>query len=56
MLEPEAKARIAEEVADVLLYLLQLADHCQIDIIEAAQQKLVRNAQKYPATRKIARD
>jgi NTP pyrophosphatase (non-canonical NTP hydrolase) len=55
MLEPEAKARVAEEVADVLLYLLQVADHCQIDIIQAAMQKLARNAQKYPATRTIDR-
>ena len=55
MLEPETKARIGEEVADVLLYLLQVADHCQIDVMQAAQEKLMRNAQKYPAARTIAR-
>ncbi len=43
------KERIGEEVADVLLYLLQLADHTQIDIERAVKDKLARNALKYPA-------
>ena len=29
---PELKARIGEEIADVLLYLLQAADHSQVDV------------------------
>lgn len=49
------KGRIGEEVADVLLYLLQVADHSQIDIAEAVKDKLARNALKYPATREVAR-
>ena len=49
------KARIGEEVADVLLYLLQLADHSRIDIAQAARDKLARNALKYPAKQSIAR-
>jgi NTP pyrophosphatase (non-canonical NTP hydrolase) len=53
--DPVAKGRIADEVADVLLYLLQLADNCSIDIARAATEKLERNALKYPATRAIAR-
>lgn len=52
---PEDKERIGDEVADVLLYLLQLADHCEIDIAKAATDKLARNALKYPALRAIAR-
>lgn len=47
--DPTTKARIGEEVADVLLYLLQVADHCQVDISRAVQDKLARNALKYPA-------
>lgn len=43
------KERIADEVADVLLYLLQLADHCAIDIPGAVANKLVKNAVKHPA-------
>ena len=50
-----SKQRIGEEVADVLLYLLQLADHSQIDIAQAVRDKLARNALKYPAKRQIAR-
>ena len=47
----ELKRRIGEEIADVLLYLVQLADHAQIDIPEAVRNKLVRNSLKYPPTR-----
>ena len=43
-----ARQRIGEEVADVLLYLLQVADHCQIDVSQAVQDKLAKNAVKYP--------
>jgi NTP pyrophosphatase (non-canonical NTP hydrolase) len=50
-----SKQRIGEEVADVLLYLLQVADHSQIDIAQAVREKLARNALKYPATRAVAR-
>ena len=45
---PEVKARVADEVADVLLYLLQLADHTQVDVAAAVQQKLLKNAIKHP--------
>lgn len=54
-LDAEKKARVAGEIADVLLYLLQVADHCDVDLAQAATQKLARNAQKYPAVRTIAR-
>ena len=47
------KQRIGEEVADVLLYLLQVADHCQVDVSQAVRDKLVKNAFKYPAKRAI---
>ena len=50
-----SKGRIGAEVADVLLYLLQVADHCQIDLAHAVRDKLARNAEKYPAKQVIAR-
>lgn len=53
--DPAAKQRIGEEVADVLLYLLQLADHCQVDVEQAISDKLAKNALKYPAKHAIAR-
>lgn len=52
---PAAKQSIAEEVADVLLYLLQVADHCEVNVEQAARDKLARNAMKYPAKRLISR-
>ena len=42
------RERVADEVADVLLYLVQLADHCGIDIEAAVAAKLRKNAAKYP--------
>jgi hypothetical protein len=54
-LDTGSKARIGEEVADVLLYLLQLADHSEINMAQAVKDKLVRNALRYPAKRTIAR-
>lgn len=47
--EPERRQRIQEEAADVLLYLLRLADRLDIDLIQAAHQKIDLNAQRYPA-------
>jgi NTP pyrophosphatase (non-canonical NTP hydrolase) len=42
------QARIGEEMADVLIYLLQLADHTAVDIDHAVADKLLKNAQKHP--------
>lgn len=50
-LPTEKHAAVAEEIADVLLYLLQLADKLGIDPIEAAHRKLHVNARKYPVER-----
>lgn len=48
-LYPDKKERISDEVADVLLYLLQVADRCAIDIPQAVANKLVKNAIKHPS-------
>jgi NTP pyrophosphatase (non-canonical NTP hydrolase) len=46
---PAAKrAEVADEIADVLIYLTELADVLGIDPIEAARAKIVKNAAKYP--------
>lgn len=47
-LSPEKRDAVGTEVADVLLYLIQLATALGIDPIAAAQAKLKLNAQKYP--------
>ena len=45
---PSAKQEIAHEMADVLLYLVRLADRLDIDLLEAAARKMELNALKYP--------
>lgn len=42
------KDEIAEELADVGMYLFELADNLGIDLKKAIQDKLEKNAQKYP--------
>ena len=48
-LPPITKAAAADEIADVLIYLMRVADKLGIDLIAAAQRKMIANAQKYPA-------
>lgn len=48
------KQHIGEEIADVLVYLLQIADHSHIDVQRAVDAKLVLNARKYPPSRPVA--
>ena len=48
-LDPEKREQVAQELADVFLYLVRLADRLDIDLMDAAQRKLVINAHKYPA-------
>jgi hypothetical protein len=43
---PAERQHVGEELSDVLLYLLRLADACGVDLGAAAQAKLVRNAAK----------
>jgi dCTP diphosphatase len=44
-------AAVREEMADVLLYLIRLADKLNVDLISAAAEKMLRNAEKYPVTK-----
>lgn len=48
-LTPEQQAAVGEEIADVLMYLVQLADMLNIDPLAAAREKIIKNGQKYPA-------
>jgi NTP pyrophosphatase (non-canonical NTP hydrolase) len=45
---PEAHESLRDECADVLLYLLLIADKAGIDLEQAARAKLKKNAEKYP--------
>lgn len=48
---PEQQQAVADEMADVLLYLLQLARVTGIDLERATEAKLAKNALKYPVRR-----
>jgi NTP pyrophosphatase (non-canonical NTP hydrolase) len=54
-LDAALKQHIGEEIADVLLYLLQVADHTDCDVPSAVADKLLKNARKYPPTEGAAR-
>lgn len=45
------KEHLGEELSDVLLYLVRLADICDVNLGQAALQKLQKNALKYPVER-----
>lgn len=47
----DKRALVAEELADVVLYALQLSDKLGIDLIAAAWKKLELNGAKYPVDR-----
>jgi NTP pyrophosphatase (non-canonical NTP hydrolase) len=48
-LPPDKRDKMAEEVADILIYLLLFAHRLDIDPVQAAQDKIEKNAKKYPA-------
>ncbi len=47
-LPPPKFEKVREEVADVLIYLIELADVLDIDLAAAAHAKIAKNAAKYP--------
>jgi dCTP diphosphatase len=48
-LPPEKLAQVRDEMADVLVYLVRLADKLDVDLLDAAAKKIEKNALKYPA-------
>lgn len=48
-LSAEAREAVREEIADVQIYLLLLARQLEVDLVQAAQDKLETNTRKYPA-------
>jgi NTP pyrophosphatase (non-canonical NTP hydrolase) len=49
--DPVRSKRVAEELADILIYLVRLADVLGIDLNQAVADKLAANARKYPVDR-----
>ncbi len=47
-LPEEILSRAKEEMADVLLYLIRLADKLGVDLLQVSKEKIQVNEQKYP--------
>ena len=50
-LSDDKRVEIRHEIADVFLYLIMLADKMEVDLIDAAKEKIGLNALKYPVER-----
>jgi len=48
--DTEELAEISNELADVIIYCLGFSDILTLDVSNAVQRKLERNAEKYPST------
>jgi NTP pyrophosphatase (non-canonical NTP hydrolase) len=47
--DPAKLAHVRDEIADVLCYLLALANELNLDLSSAIRDKMIKNAAKYPA-------
>ncbi len=47
-LSAEQRELVGQELSDTLVYLLRIAEVCDIDLLEAANKKINLNAKKYP--------
>ena len=50
-LDPGKKDAVAMELADILIYLVRLAERLEIDLLEVAHRKIAINQARYPAER-----
>jgi NTP pyrophosphatase (non-canonical NTP hydrolase) len=50
-LPPDKLEEIKEEIADVMIFLTNLADKLGIDLLEAAKGKIEKNKKNYPAAK-----
>ncbi|MGB5766871.1 MAG: nucleotide pyrophosphohydrolase [Arenicellales bacterium] len=50
-LDTKTREKVALEMADVLIYLVRMADRCGVDLDHAVEKKLVLNGQKYPVVK-----
>lgn len=46
--DPKKRQKIADELADVVIYALEFANITQLDLAAAIEAKLAQNAAKYP--------
>jgi len=48
-LPPEKRQAVAQEMADILIYLIRLSERLGVDLIAAAYDKIALNEARYPA-------
>lgn len=49
LLDDKVRPSVEEEIADIFIYLVRIADKLDIDLYSAAERKIAINACKYPA-------
>jgi NTP pyrophosphatase (non-canonical NTP hydrolase) len=54
-LDKKTRKAVAEEMADVLIYLVRMASRLDIDLLDAARKKIVLNGKKYPVEQAAGR-
>ena len=47
----DKRESIKEELADILIYCVHMADTCELDIDEIIMDKMKKNGEKYPVTK-----
>lgn len=50
-MDPTLKLNMQKEIADVIIYAIELAIHLDINVSEAVRLKIEHNAKKYPASK-----
>ena len=50
-LDAETRREVTHELADVLVYLVRLADRLDVDLMQAVSEKMRINIEKYPSER-----
>ncbi|AKC83903.1 NTP pyrophosphohydrolase [Verrucomicrobia bacterium IMCC26134] len=53
--DPARRAKIEEELADVVIYALEFANMTGIDVASAIERKMAHNAAKYPVEKSKGR-
>ena len=48
LLDPAVRENIADEMADILFFLVRMSEKYNFDLTEAFESKLAKNAKKYP--------
>jgi len=50
-LSPEKTTEVTEELADIQIYLIRIADKLDVNLVDAANSKIDINEKKYPANK-----